>query len=318
MKMKKLAFGSVLALSAAAFMVTSPLAMAQQQPSEAGQGSVITGITKPSIDDEGKVGVDMLGIVRELPVHAGQRIKKGDVLLKLDDREEQAELAALELEANSSVRIEASKADLKVKEVQLQRLQELRKINNATASELEEAEVKVVYAEAQVKIAELEKQTNKLKADKQRFKVDRMRLQSAVDGFVLDVYTSVGAVTDPQKPLMTIVPNDPLWIEFFLPVAQAQKLKLDQVLQVKYIDDAQWQQAKVIYRAPVADTASDTQKIRLAMPNAASKDTGLQVQVKLPAELGPVQQNPNAAAAATPSAAIPPAPSLAAPSPAIR
>jgi RND family efflux transporter MFP subunit len=249
--------------------------------------------------------MDTLGIVRELPVRAGQRVKKGDLLLKLDDREDQAELKALELEANSNVRIEAARADLKVKQVQLQRIQDLRKINNATASELEEAEVKVVYAEAQVKIEELAQQTNKLKAEKQRFRVERMKMTSAVDGFVQEIYTSVGAVTDPQKPVMTVVPNDPVWIEFFLPVQQAQRLKLDGMLQVKYLDDAQWQNAKVIYRAPVADAASDTQKIRLAMPNTMQKDTGLQVQVKLPAELGPVQQNPAAAAAATVTPAVP-------------
>jgi len=314
MQMKKMALRSVVALSAAVFACSGAgFAAAQQvpqQPSEATQGSVITGITKPSIDDDGKVGLDTLGMVRELPVHAGQRVKKGDVLLKLDDREDQAELKALELEANSNVRIDAAKADQKVKQLELERIKELRKSGSASPTELEEAEMKVIYAEAQVHIEELTQQTNKLKAEKQRFKVDRMKLVSSVDGFVQELYTSVGAVTDPQKPVMSVVPNDPVWIEFFLPVQQAQRLNLDQVLQVKYLNDPQWQNAKVIYRAPVADTASDTQKIRLAMPNTMQKDTGLQVQVKLPAELGPVQQNPSAAASTlTPAIpALPPAP----------
>ncbi|HYO10059.1 MAG TPA: efflux RND transporter periplasmic adaptor subunit [Tepidisphaeraceae bacterium] len=287
-----------IALSLAAAVLGSRAALAQVPPAsqQPQQGTdVITGITKPSVPV--KLGLNQLGVVLELPVKEGQRVKQGDVLLQQDAREEQAALEALEIEATSIVRIEASKADLKVKQVQLGRLQELRKINNATASELEEAEVKVVYAEAQVKIAELEQQKAQLEAKRQKYKVEKMRLTSPVNGYVEVIETKVGEVTDPQKPIMSVVQNDPLWIEFHLPVPQAQRLNVGQSLEVKYLEETQWQRATLTYRSPVADHASDTQKIRLEMNNRANRDTGLQVQVRLPAELSPGQASPAAAAA---------------------
>src|SRR5437867_3255763 len=108
--------------------------------------NTVTGITKPSV--HAKLGLNQLATVLELPVKEGQAVKKGDVLLQQDDRGERAALEGLEMEANSDVRIEASKADARVKQVQLKRYEELARTGNATASELEEAQVKAVYAEA--------------------------------------------------------------------------------------------------------------------------------------------------------------------------
>jgi len=276
-------------------------AIAQQAPSEPASASLVTGVTAPSV--HAKLGLNQLGIVKTLPVKEGQQIKKGDLILQQDDGQEQAALEALELEANSDVKIQASKADLKVKQLQFQRYKELQAKGSSNPSEVEEAEVKVVYADAQVKVAELEQQKAKLEAKRQRIKVEQMRILSPVDGFVETIDTSVGEITDPQKPVLSVVQNDPVWIEFYLPVGQAQKLKVGQTVEVKYIEDAQFQPAKMIYRAPVANAQADMQKIRLEMANTANKDTGLQVSVKLPAELGPAVPSPAAAAA---SATMPP------------
>jgi multidrug efflux pump subunit AcrA (membrane-fusion protein) len=122
-----------------------------------------------------------------------------------------------------------------------------------------------------------------------------MTLRSPIDGVVETIDISVGEVTDPQKPVLTVVKNDPLWVEFFLPTTQSRRLKVGTELQLRYPGDNQWMAAKVIYKAPVADAQSDTQKIRLEMPNQAGHDTGLQVVVKLPADIGPATPTPAAA-----------------------
>src|SRR5439155_17853927 len=79
---------------------------------QTGPENTVGGITKPSVHS--KLGLNQLGIIRDLPVQEGQPVKKGDVLLQQDDRAEVAALQAMEAEANSEVKIEASKADLKV------------------------------------------------------------------------------------------------------------------------------------------------------------------------------------------------------------
>ena len=277
---------------------TSLVVRAQQTPAAGANAPTditVGGITKPSV--HAKLALPQFGQVLELPVKEGDVVKRDQVLLRQDDRQEVAAREALRLEADSIVRVEAAEADLKIKQVQHKRLQDLAVNGNANPTEVEEAWVKVVYADAQVKIAKLENQKNKYEFERQDVKVKLMSLRSPIDGIVETLDTSVGEVTDPQKPVMTVVKNDPLWVEFFLPTAQSSKVKVGQQLEIRYPNEEKWQLAKVIYKAPVADAASDTQKMRLELPNPAGTDTGLQVLVRLPANIGPAQAQPAAPSA---------------------
>jgi len=289
---------------AVALLALSSTSLVAQQAPAAPTDITVGGITKPS--NHSKLNFPQFGQVLEMPVKEGDVVKKGDVLLRQDDRQERALLEGLRLEAESLVRVEAAEADLKIKQIQHKRLEELAKNGNATPTELEEAWVKVVYADAQVKIARLENQKAKQEFERQRIKVEQMTLDSKIEGVatVETIDVQIGEVTDPQKPVMTVVKNDPLWVEFFLPTIQSSKLKVGQQLDVRYLGDAQqWHPAKIIYKAPVADAASDTQKLRLEMGNKSMTDTGLQVLVRLPSDIGPAAQPAASAAAANTAAA---------------
>jgi RND family efflux transporter MFP subunit len=263
-------------------------------PAAAADGVVIQGTTKPYT--HAKPNVSQYGTVLKLPVVEGQIIKQGDLLLQQDDREEKAELARLQLEANSNVRVDASDADLKIKKVQLERAQELFKSHNASRFEVEEAESKVIAAKAQADIARLELEKAKQEAIRQAAKVDKMTIKSPVTGRVEALDVTVGDITDPQKPVMTLVQNDPLKIEFYLPVAQAAKLKMDQALQLRYPSEDKWMEAVVKFKSPMADAASGQQKIGLDMRNPENRDSGMEVQVKLPADAAAAAGNAAAAA----------------------
>jgi RND family efflux transporter MFP subunit len=253
--------------------------------------TVVQGTTKPYT--HAKPSVNQYGTVLKMPVKEGQIIKEGDVLLQQDDRQERAELARLKLEADSNVRVEASDADLQIKQVQLKRAKELFASRNASHIEVEDAESKVIAADAQAKIARLELEKAKQEAARQQFKVDQMTIKSPVTGRVEAIDVTVGDTCDPQKPVMTLVQNDPLKVEFYLPVSQAAKLKMDQALQVRYPSEDKWMDAVVKFKSPYADAASGTQKIGLEMKNPELRDSGMEVQVRLPADVAA-----NAAAAA--------------------
>jgi len=252
---------------------------------ETSQGPIVQGITKPYV--HAKPGVNTFGTVFELPVKEGQQVKAGDILLRQDDRQERAELEKLELEAASNVRVEAADADLKIKQLQLTRVKELAANGNSSPFEVEDAQSKVIYADAQAKIARLELEKAKRDAEKQRVKVDQMNIKSPVNGRVESIDVAVGDTSDPQKPVMSVVQNDPLKVEFYLPVSQASKLKMGDDVQVRYPTEEQWLAAKVTFKSPFADAASDTQKIVLEMKYGDGRDSGLQVQVRLPAGVAP-------------------------------
>jgi len=124
---KKHRFG----FAVAALSVMTLTVRAQQQPQQSATdgGVIVQGVTKPYIP--AKPWFNGAGTVLEVPVVKGQTVKKGDVLIRQDDRQEKAELAKLEAEASSDVRVEAADADLKIKQAQYDRLLSLQKTGGA-------------------------------------------------------------------------------------------------------------------------------------------------------------------------------------------
>jgi RND family efflux transporter MFP subunit len=279
-------------------------ATAQAQLSSA-YSNPIPGVTTPPKPQYSRLTLPMAGPVLELPVKPGQEVKKGQLLLRQDDRIEQAKLKGLELEANSTARVDEAKANLEVKKSILARKEQTYKNHALSAQEYEEAKLDEIDAEARLKVAQLDLAKAKTDVEAEEAKIQQMELTAQFDGIVADVNVSVGEVTDPTKPMITVVQNDPLWVEVRnMPTVWAARLTIGEKVDVRYDDryagtpiyDQAWTSATVIYKSPVADEGSDTQLVRLSMPNPKHLDSGLQVMVKLPDAVVAQPASPSASA----------------------
>lgn len=241
-----------------------------------------TAITKPSM--ETKLSFRSPDIVLQIPIREGQTVKAGDLLVALDDRQEAAELAAMKIEAYSDLPIKEAEVKFAAAEVELKRQDEMRKNNVTTETEFRKAELELELARIQVDAAKQDVAEKKEKTHRQELRVAEMKMISPMNGTVKNIDVNVGQVIDPSKPAITLVSNEPLWVEMYLPTRQAQQLKADQKINVGY-DRTNWESAKVIFIDPVADAASDTQMVRLELANPSGKSAGLQMNVQLPAEV---------------------------------
>jgi len=243
---------------------------------------VVTAITKPS--KALKLAFAAPGVVMDVPVVEGQVVKKGDLLAQQDDRQDQASLESMKLDAASTAEIDYSVTDRGVQVVKQKRYEDMVTHHVAAQSELEDARLKVQLGDAQIDLAKLKHQQKQLDAAKQQFKVDEEKLLSPIDGVVQKLNVGPGEMADPQnrEGAIVVVKNDPLWAEMHLATQQALQLKMGQPLQVQYAGQSDWKPAKVIFLDPQADAASDTQLVRLELPNPSGAPSGLQVQVKLP------------------------------------
>lgn len=265
----------------------------------------IPGVTTPLREQYAKLTLPQAGQVLKVTVKPGDTVKKGQLLVQQDDRAEIARLHGFQLEANSTAKVDEAKANLEVKKSVLSRKEETYKNHALSAQELEEARLEVIDGEARLKVAELDMAKAKTDVEYQQAKIDQMRAIAQFDGVIESVEVSEGEVTDPTKPIVTMVQTNPLWVEVRnMPTLWAGRLKLGDKVEVRYDDryagtpiyDQKWVQAQVIYKAPVADERSDTQLVRLAMPNPNHLDAGLQVVVKLPDAVVNPAASPSAAA----------------------
>lgn len=287
-QMKKTALGAGVLFAVAAMLAMPDAAFAQL--SSAYQNP-IPGVTQPIRSNIAKRTPPMSGPVLEVTVKPGDAVKKGQLLIRQDDRAELAKLRGLELEANSTAKIDEAKANFDVKKSVLSRKEKTFKENALSARELEEAQLEVIDAEARLKVAQLDIAKAKTDVEYQKVRIEQMRVVADFDGHVESLDTNVGEITDPTKPMVTIVQTNPLWVEIRnMPTVWAGRLKVGDKVEVRYDDryagtpiyDQKWVPAEVIFKAQLADERSDTQLVTVSMPNANHLDAGLQVVVKLP------------------------------------
>lgn len=136
--------------------------------------------------------------VTQVSFNDGQRVKQGDVLVLLDDKEERAQLTEEQARLNEAQR-------------QVERLQPLAKRNAATRSTLDEEQREVETASARIAAIEA--------------KMTERRIIAPFDGIVGLRQISVGALAQPGLVLATIDDDSVMKLDFSVPEIFLSSLK---------------------------------------------------------------------------------------------
>lgn len=257
--------------------------------------ATIPAVTEPS--KRSNLNFPAMGVIRQVVVKEGDRVRKDQVLIEQDDEVEAAEYERLKQEAESRARIEFAEADRDHKRAVYERKSKAEG-GVFSAMEVEEAKLDMIQRDKQIEVTELDQRGNQIKAKQQGVRVDKMKLRSPFDGIVAEIKAWEGELgtPDPDKPAVLVVQNDPCHVIIReLRTWQVARLNLGETMEVKYPDDKEWRHATIVYISPVGDAGSDTQLVKLELPNPENKATGLPIQVKLPAKLLPQQTQDRAA-----------------------
>ncbi|MCY2955279.1 MAG: efflux RND transporter periplasmic adaptor subunit [Planctomycetota bacterium] len=245
--------------------------------------------TEPS--DRSEQRLKLGGVIDEVLVKCGDKVKAGQLLMRLDVRVEQTEADMYkDLVAHSDVDINAAETKHKQARNEFARLDDLFK-NGQVASvvEWEKSKLDVELTALEITKAQNEKKKNEDQYKRALAVLQAMELRAKFDGIVERIDAKAGEVIDFQKPAITIVNNHPLWIQFTPKSAVSLTLKIDQELDVYYTDDPKLRKAKIIFISPVVKADSDRQVVRLEMLNPEAKPSGLQVRVVLPSKIAQVE-----------------------------
>jgi len=275
------AFGGLVALG-------SQLAPAQAIDPSAG---IYRGFTKPS--EQRGLNFNAPGVVMKVHVKEGDFVKAGTLLAEQDDRVEQQHAKGVEIEAKSQLQIAAAEAELKEKDFELHKKEDLFKRTikigdetyyGATEIEVKQAELDKAISDARAKLAKEQNHKSQFELAEDNAKIAQKKLYATTDGIVQAINVHEGELTtnDPKTPVIEMVKNSPLFIEIDLPIKIADGLKLNQKLQVRYDDPkATPMTAEIVFFKPTADPATQQQHIRLQMDNPDQVRAGHVVMVKV-------------------------------------
>ena len=245
-------------------------------------GSELEGFTEPhrSIN----VAADETGIVEELLVREGDMVMAGQPLAQLDREVQEALLAIARQSMDSKGRLEASQAELKLRQQRLDKLESLRSEGAARQEEVDRARAEVQVAEANVRSIREELLIRKLEYQKIKVQLDRRTIRAPISGVVTTLHKQVGEFVAPNNPdLLTLVELDPLLANFTVMSPQTDKLQPDQEVRVLFPISGLETNGYVEQIAPVTDAESGTVRIKIRVANPDGRfRSGERCKIHLP------------------------------------
>ncbi len=183
------------------------------------------------------------GLVVEIPVTKGAHVRRGQVLLRLNDREHKAQVdvAQRALEGARALaqqaRLEAEHADR-----QWKRAQDLSRNNVVSETAFELDRTRALTTQAAVQAAEARVEEARASLEAAQALLEKTVITSPFDGVVLDVSTEVGEWISPSPPGVPIPPVldviDPTSLYVSAPIDEVDVARLRLGLPVRITLDA--------------------------------------------------------------------------------
>ena len=230
----------------------------------------IPGIVRAIPDQLVKVTPALSGKIAELSCNVGQRVSKGQVLAKLDDRNIRDQLEQNKASQESAMSANKNAQDnLRFANDNLLRQNKLYEAEVGTKKDVILAESAKTNAENQLTSAQ--SQIHAVQASRLLIETERKRtiLEAPIGGLVVARNLNVGDSCDTNTVVAQIVDLSSIFIECQIPVPLSQSVKPGQSVQIYVPPNPEPTLfAAVQYLSPTIDTASNTVKVTLKAKNS--------------------------------------------------
>ena len=173
------------------------------------------------------------GLVQEIHVREGERVKKGMKLLTLDDRIVQAALRMATIEAENDASLKISRIEVGRLQLMMQRTEEGVQQKAVGQFELEAKRTEFQRAAAQLELEMEKKEQLIAKRNMAQQEADSMALFAPFDGVVTHIHAKLGDAIGPSENAISIANADFLEFELHLPLELYGQLKVGQKYQLR-------------------------------------------------------------------------------------
>jgi len=217
--------------------------------------------------NDGRIAAEVTGRLLEV-VEVGTRVKKGDLLARLDWQPLQFQL---EENITSVKRLEAS---LKYQQQQVERLTKLSQTNNTAVNQLDQA-----ISQRDMVAQDLSKA--RITQQKTEYQLERTTVRAPFPGQVVERFQQAGEFTSIGKQVVRLVDTTHVEISAQAPVKIAQQLSSNMQVEIEGLGKQQISKIRSI--VTVGDKRSRNIELRIVVP-PGSWVVGAPVKVNLPTE----------------------------------
>ena len=241
--------GTMLASAGAAPLQTVTVSAATTDPLYQAEG-VVEAVRQSTI------AAQVPARITEMHVRAGDAVKAGQVLVRLDPR------TAADQLASSQAQVAAAQAQLEAARKDFDRNRRLFEKQYISQAAMEQAETQFKAAQAQAKATTAQ-------AGVATTQSSFTTLVAPFSGIVASVSVEVGDMASPGLPVMTIYDPSELRVAAQLPESYAQNLAANRPIRIALPgtkDGPRYLDATRTVLLPTADPATHTRQVRLTLP----------------------------------------------------
>lgn len=230
-----------------------------------------------------QLSAQISGVIASIRAQEGQRVRRGDVLIVLDDAQQRAALERASAAVNAAQQdIAAADADYGLQNATLTRYQSLYEKKSVSPHEMDEVQARQKSAgarrdQAQAGIAQARAMEAQARAG-----LSYTRIRAPFDGVITARLVDTGALASPGVPLITIEDTHRFRLEASVDESDIRFVTLGAGARV-YVDGLGTDlSAKVVQIVPAADPASRSFVVKLELSPDARLRSGLFGRVRFP------------------------------------
>jgi RND family efflux transporter MFP subunit len=203
------------------------------------------------------VSAQIAGRVIDIRFDVGDRVKKGEVIVRIDER------AATQAVAASEAQVREAQASLSNARAQHERSRQLLAQRFISQAALDQSEAS--YKAAQARVTALLAGVGQAATER-----SFATIVAPYGGIVSARHVELGEMAVPGKPLMTGFDPATLRVAANVPQAQVAAIQASGKARIEIPSRGQWVEAKTLTLVPSADPRTHTTRVRLDLPEDVS------------------------------------------------
>jgi membrane fusion protein (multidrug efflux system) len=216
------------------------------------------------------VSADLPGIVERIDFQSGDSVHEGDVLVQLDTKQEQAQLA------QQQARLAAVEAAVELARLNFERLQGLVTDGAITRAEYDRAQ-------AEQKQAAAERKQTEAQVEEIRATIGRKTIRAPFSGILGLRKVNLGQYLSPGDPVVPLQSLDPIYVNFDVPQQDQERASVGRNVRVTTADSTAMEFAgKITAMDSAVDVATRNIRIQATLANPQSRlRPGMFVQTEI-------------------------------------
>ncbi len=217
--------------------------------------------------EERALSMAVSGLIAELRIKEGDRVKAGQILLKLDQTAQQLEVDRRRLIWQDRTQVEALSERLAIVEEQLASLEALFETSGSVSrDELVSLRLDRINTRGQLQQAKAQKERERLEHQLALTGLADMTLKAPIRGVVTRILRRPGEWAAVGEPIIELVDLNESLLKLNVPDPVVRRLTLSLAVPVS-VDGLGEHQGSIVYMAPVADAASGLVEVHVRLDN---------------------------------------------------